>query len=114
MPIPRVVTDGKEGLRSRVGGTTGPYQRTAPSFPPTHSPPQWGSKALEDKEAEPSFLEFDLGPPLKLGLDIEHFFQELATKQKEDEGRDPSQEFPAEEHEMWVEWRGQTIDTPNL
>ena len=71
-----------------------------------HSPPWWGPKASEDEEAELPFLEFDLGPPSELGLDIEHFFQELAAKQKEDGGRDPSQELPAEEYERWVKWRG--------
>ena len=33
-----------------------------PTHSPMHSPPQW-----EDKDAEPPFLEFDLGPPLELG-----------------------------------------------
>ena len=58
-------------------------------------------------------MEFDLGPPLELGPNIEHFFQELASVQREDRGSDPSKEPLAEDYERWLEWRGQIVDTPN-
>ena len=77
-----------------------------------HSPPQWGLEALEDQEAESPYLEFNLGPPPELGLDVKHFFQEQASGQEEDEGSNTSQEPPAEDYERWVEWRGQMIATP--
>ena len=79
-----------------------------PTHSPAHSPPQW-----EDEEAEPSFLEFDLGPPPELGADVECFFQELAGKCGEDGGSHLPTEPPAEEYEKWVEWRGWAIDTPS-
>ena len=68
-----------------------------------HSPPWW-----EDEEAELPFLESDLRPPLELGPDVEHSFQEPCG---EDEGSHFSSEPPVEEFESWVEWRGQAVDT---
>ena len=71
-----------------------------------------GPEALEDQEAELPYLEFDLGPPPELGLDIEHFFQKQASVQGEDGGSNPSQEPLAEDYERWVEWRELIVDTP--
>ena len=65
---------------------------------PTHSPPWWGPEALEDQEAEPSFLAFDLGPPLELGSDVECFFQEPDALQGEGGTSDPSPEPPVENY----------------
>ena len=73
-----------------------------------HSPPLW-----EDEEAEPSFLEVNLGPPPELGPDVEHFFQELANESEEDKGSNFPPESPVEEYERWIEWRGQAVDTPS-
>ena len=66
-----------------------------------HSPPQW-----EDEEAEPPFLEFNLGPPPELGPHIEHFFWEPANEYRKDGGSNFPLEPPGEEYERWVEWRG--------
>ena len=79
---------------------------------PKHSLSQWGLMASEDQEADLPYLEFDLGPPPELGLDIEHFFQEQASQQEEHRESDTSQEPPAEDYESWVEWRGQMTATP--
>ena len=68
-----------------------------------HSTPLW-----EDEE-----VEFDLGPPPELGPNVKQFFQRLAGKCEEDAGGYFPTEPPAEEHEKWVEWRGQAVDIPN-
>ena len=81
---------------------------SSPTHSPTHNPPWW-----EDEEAEPPFLEFDLGPPLELGPNVEHFLQELAGKCVEDGGSHLSAEPPVEKYEKWVEWRGWVVDTPS-
>ena len=75
---------------------------------PLHSPPQW-----EDEQAEPAFLEFNLGPPPELGPDVECFFGESANESREDEESNILSESPAEEYESWVEWRGQVVDMPS-
>ena len=62
-----------------------------------HSPPWWGLETSEDEEAKPPFLEFNLGPPLELGPDVNHFLQEPAYKSREDE-KSNSPEPPAEEY----------------
>ena len=95
MPIPRVTTNGGEGPKGRR------HCWALQDDSPMHSSPQW-----EDKEAEPPFLEFDLGPPLELGPDVECFFRQLANESREDEENNFSSEPPAEEYERWVEWRG--------
>ena len=55
MPIPGVATDG-EGLGAEQEVLQG-LTRGQPTHSPMYSPPHW-----EDEEAEPPFLEFDLGP----------------------------------------------------
>ena len=65
---------------------------------PVHSPPQWSPETSEDQEAEPSFLEFDLGLPLELGSYIEHFFQKPAALQGEGGRSDPSPEPSVENY----------------
>ena len=84
----------------------------SPTPSPTYSTPQWGPEALEGQEAEFPYLEFDLGPPPELGLDVKHFFQEQASGQREDRGSGSSQEPLTEDYERWVEWRGQMIVMP--
>ena len=73
-----------------------------------HSYLQW-----EDKEAEPTFLEFDLGFPLELGPDVACFFGESANESREDEENNFPSEPLAEEYERWVEWRGQVVNMPS-
>ena len=80
----------------------------SPAHSSMHSPPQW-----EDEEAEPPFLEFNLGSPPELGPDVEHFFQDPADECGEDGGSHFPAEPPAEEYERWVEWRAWTVDTPS-
>ena len=60
---------------------------------PMHRSPHW-----EDKEAEPPFLESNLGSPSELGPDVKHFSGELANESGEDEESDFSLEPPAEEY----------------
>ena len=92
----------------KVLGAEKEVPEDSPIPSPTHSPPQWGPEASEDQEAELHCLEFDLGPPPELGLDVEHLFQE---QEGEDGGSHPSQEPLVEDYERWVEWRGQIIAT---
>ena len=61
---------------------------STPGHSPAHSPPQW-----EDVE-----VEFDLGPPLELGPDVEQFFQGPAGKCEADPGSHSPTEPPAEEY----------------
>ena len=58
------------------------------------------------------YLEFNLGPPPELELDVKHFFQEQTSRQGEDGGSGPSQEPQMEDYERWVELRGQMFVTP--
>ena len=53
---------------------------------PAYSPPCWGPEVLKDQEVESPYLEFNLGSPPELGPDVEHFFQEQASRQGEDGG----------------------------
>ena len=76
---------------------------------PVHSPPLW-----EDEDAEPPFLEFDLGTPLELGPDVKHFFRESANESREDEESDFPSEPLVEEYKRWLEWRGWAVNTPSL
>ena len=62
----------------------------SPTPSPTYSPPWWDPEALEGQDAELLYLEIDLEPPPELGPDIEHFFQEQASRQGEDRGSGPS------------------------
>ena len=80
---------------------------------PMYSPSWWGPETSEDQEAESSFLKFNLRPPLELGSDIECFFQEPATLQKEGRRSDPFPEPIVENYENWIEWRSFCICTPN-
>ena len=84
----------------------------SPTPSPTYNPPGWGPEALEGQKAELPYLEFNLGPPPELGPDMEHFFQEQASRQGESTGSGPSQEPLMEDYERWVEWRGQMIAMP--
>ena len=77
------------------------FSESIPAHSPAYSPPWW-----EEKEAE-----FDLGPPLELGPDVEQFFQGLAGKCKEDAGSHFPAELPAEEYKKWVESRWWAVDT---
>ena len=70
---------------------------------PAHSPPWW-----EDEEAG-----FNLGPPLELGPDVKCFLHGPAGECEEDTGSHFPAEPPAEEYEMWVEWRGWVVDIPS-
>ena len=69
---------------------------------------------MEEDQADwqPS-TELDLGPLPELGLDLEHFLQELAITEGEGKGIDVSQEPPAEDYEKWIKWRGCWVHTPN-
>ena len=78
-----------------------------------HSPPWWGLETSEDEEAEPPFLEFDLGLPLELGPDVDCFLQELANKSREDGESDSSLAPPVEEYERWVVRRARAVDMPS-
>ena len=78
-----------------------------------HSPPWWGPETSEIQEAELSFLEFDLVPPLELGPDIKHFFQEPAASQGEGGRSDPSLGPSMENYEKWIEWRSLCICMPD-
>ena len=97
-------------MEEKVLGVEQEYHRAfledSPTHSPMHSPPQW-----EDEEAELPFLEFNLGPPLDLGPNVECFFQEPANKSGEDVGSDFPPEHPAEEYQRWVEWKGQAVNT---
>ena len=99
-------------LKRRFWGQSRLYHRAilegSPIHSPEHSPPWW-----EDEEAEPPFLEFDLGLPPELGPDGKHFFQEPTNECEEDGGSNFPPEPPAEEYERWVEWRGQAVNTPS-
>ena len=55
----------------------------------------------------------NLGPPLELRLDLEHFLQELATMQVEGRRDYLPQGPPAEDHVDWIEWRGHRVEIPN-
>ena len=68
---------------------------------PAYSPPWW-----EGEEAE-----LDLGPSPELGPSVERFFHSPAGEEDE-EGHFPA-EPPVGEHEKWIEWRGQEVDTLN-
>ena len=63
------------------------------------SPPWW-----QHEEAE-----LDLGPPPELGPNRERVFGGPVGKEDE-EGHLPA-EPPVEEHEEWIKWRGQVVDT---
>ena len=80
----------------------------SPTHSPAHSPHHW-----EDKEAEWPFLEFNLGVPPELGLDVKHFFGKSANESREDGGSNFPSEPPAQEYERWVEWRGQVVNMPS-
>ena len=65
---------------------------------PMHSPPNWGPETSDNKEAEPPFLQFDLGPPSQLVPEVDCFLQEPASKLREDYKSDSSSEPLAQEH----------------
>ena len=113
---PHVPSQSLNRLRRRSQGWSKRHCRAipedSPTPSPTYSPPQWGPEAPEDQEAKLPYLEFNLGPPPELGVDVEHFFQEEASGQGEDRGSGPSQEPQMEDYERWVEWRGQKVATP--
>ena len=69
---------------------------------------------LEEDQAvvQPS-TDLDLGPSLKLELDIEHFLWEPATMQEEEEGSDPLWEPPVTEYENWIVWRSCQVHMPD-
>ena len=76
---------------------------SSPTYFQAHSPPQW-----EDEEAESPSLEFDLVSPPELWPDVEHFFQELAGKCREDGGNQSSCRTPS--GEIWKVGRVQGMN----
>ena len=84
----------------------------SPTPSPAYNPPQWSPEAPEGQETKSPYLEFDLVPPSDLGLDVECFFQEQASRQWEDRQSGPSQEPLTEDYERWIEWKGQLIAMP--
>ena len=67
---------------------------------------------FKDWVAGLSSVEFDLGPPTKLGPDVEHFLQEPATLQGKSRRIDTSPEPAVGNYEEWVEWRGHRVHMP--
>ena len=57
--------------------------------------------------------EYDLGLPLSLEPDIEHFLGEPTTTQEAERGCNLLQEPSVEKYEVLVEWRGCQLDTPD-
>ena len=106
------MTDIGEGPRGGARGTAEPYQRTAQPLLLHIILLGGAQRHWRGQEAELPYLEFDLGPPPELGLDVEHFFQEQASRQGGDRGSGPSQEPLMEDYDRCIEWRGQMIATP--
>ena len=103
--------------RRRSQGQNRGHHRALLEDSPVHSseysPPQSGPGVWDDEGAEPPFLEFDQGPSLELGPDVDCFLQELASSAREDSRSNSSPEPPAEEYERWVAWWGQGLDMPD-
>ena len=72
-PILRAATARGEGPGGGTGGTTGLYERTAPSIPLYTALPSRAQGTPEGEEAELPFLECDLGPPPELRPEVDHF-----------------------------------------
>ena len=57
--------------------------------------------------------ECDLGPPLTLEPDLEHFLGELAVLQGAEGVCEFSQEPSVENYKAWLEWIGSQLNTPD-
>ena len=54
--------------------------------------------------------ECDLGPPMTLEPNLEHFLGEPAVVQGAEWGCNLSQEPSVENYKVWLEWRGHQLD----
>ena len=96
----------EQGLKEEeVQGQSRWYHRGPPDTSPAHSPacspPQW-----QGEEAE-----LDLGSPPVLEPNVERFFCS-PVGEGDEEGHLPV-EPPVGEHEEWIKWRWQVVDTLN-
>ena len=65
----------------------------------------------EDQAVGQSSTDLNLGPLPKLEPDVEHFLQELAAMQEEEEGSDPLWEPPVTKYKKWIVWRSSQVHT---
>ena len=82
-------------------------ERHAPYF--EYQPPWRDLESVEDKETP---VDFDLGAPPQLGLEVNCFLQGSAKSSVEEDKKAPSPEPLVEELESWVIWRSQKQDMP--
>ena len=78
----------------------------APYF--DYQPPWRDLESMENKETP---VDFDLGAPLELGPEVNHFLQGSAESSKEEDKEVPCPKPPVEELESWVIWKSQKQDT---
>ena len=57
-------------------------------------------------------MGFDLGSPLELEPEVDHFLQGSAKSSEEEDKEAPSPESPVEELESWVIWKSWKQDMP--